>query len=690
MEEKLDAELVRLARTNNKYAFHQLIERYQMMAYCLALRLCSEEETAREIVQEATLQAYLSLDHLQDEARFKSWFYGIVLNVYRNWMRSYGQKQTSSLDALSAFKNYESLFSDSPHDLYLDPQEIIEARELQRLVRESLHTLSLKNRQVAQLFYYEDMSIQQIACRLNITQGAVKNRLHKGREQLRSHLQSVYPELAYSAADKRKEELMIPVTLARVAQQQHRTTLILLDEQQQLALPLWFPPHKNTNPALLLMMSSTGVDKAPDTVNVIVDMLDALGGELTKVEIDALQGHILYALLHLRGPHGQQTLKAHLHDALALAVRLNSAFAVSEEVFNQRGIALKDMGVILDQQLDAMMELASNTSTPIKTSGDLAFTKNLSGWNLHLDREYTDYRLDKQTTYTGKPSLFINLQKSQGFIQLQHDDIQADPYRGQRIHLVAYLKTEDVQQASLCLGVSAPPLDPEEDLPAYYSTVNQQPIEDIQDWQRYELVIDVPDDAYSINPVFNMWRRGKVWLNGIHIEVVDKNTPLTGTQLMMQPYPLNLAFTQGLSFWQLEGEGAHTDYTSGVEQTIQGTLCAFLKAAVEQPQHAQSLHQTVFGKHYLGKRVRLSASIKTADVTQQASLFISTGDHAEDRTIQTLTGTTSWTSYTIEHDVPKQWGLSFSFGITLHGQGQLWLKDVHLEMLDEHKAEQAK
>src|SRR5581483_12322930 len=130
MEEKLDAELVRLARTNNKYAFHQLIERYQMMAHCLALRLCSEEETARELVQEATLQAYLSLDHLQDEARFKNWFYGIVLNVYRNWMRSFGQKQVSSLEALDTFRTYQPLFS---NDLFVDPQEIIEDRELRQL-----------------------------------------------------------------------------------------------------------------------------------------------------------------------------------------------------------------------------------------------------------------------------------------------------------------------------------------------------------------------------------------------------------------------------------------------------------------------------------------------------------------------------------------------------------------------------
>ncbi|GHP00122.1 hypothetical protein KSF_101690 [Reticulibacter mediterranei] len=56
--------------------------------------------------------------------------------------------------------------------------------------------LSPKNREVARLFYYEDLSIQEIARQKHLSLPAVKNRLYKSREQLRNYLQTRYPELA--------------------------------------------------------------------------------------------------------------------------------------------------------------------------------------------------------------------------------------------------------------------------------------------------------------------------------------------------------------------------------------------------------------------------------------------------------------------------------------------------------------
>ncbi len=101
MKEKSDAELVDLARTGDKHAFGILIERYQGISIRVALRMVANEEIARELVQDALLQAFLSLDHLREGARFRNWLYGIVLNVCRNHIRS--QKiEFFSLEALSA------------------------------------------------------------------------------------------------------------------------------------------------------------------------------------------------------------------------------------------------------------------------------------------------------------------------------------------------------------------------------------------------------------------------------------------------------------------------------------------------------------------------------------------------------------------------------------------------------------
>ena len=81
VEEKTDTELVALARQGDKDAFGQLAHRYQMITQRLAMRLIGQEDRAQELVQDAMLQAYLSLDQLHDAARFKGWLCGIVLNV---------------------------------------------------------------------------------------------------------------------------------------------------------------------------------------------------------------------------------------------------------------------------------------------------------------------------------------------------------------------------------------------------------------------------------------------------------------------------------------------------------------------------------------------------------------------------------------------------------------------------------
>ncbi|BAZ25152.1 group 4 sigma-70 RNA polymerase sigma factor G [Kalymmatonema gypsitolerans NIES-4073] len=87
MSQQSDLELIFLARQGNKAAFGRLVLRYQPMAQRIAKRMIGNEDLAQELVQDAMLQAYLSLEKLHDPKRFKSWLYGIVLNICPNNLR---------------------------------------------------------------------------------------------------------------------------------------------------------------------------------------------------------------------------------------------------------------------------------------------------------------------------------------------------------------------------------------------------------------------------------------------------------------------------------------------------------------------------------------------------------------------------------------------------------------------------
>jgi len=176
------------------------------MALALALRLIADQETARDPVQESWLQVYLSLETLRDETRFRSWFYGIVLNVCRSF-QSARTRNDLSLDALKDATPFLVL---APFGVFADPQELLEQKELHQAMLEALQVLSPKNRAVALLFYYEDASLQEIATKLHLSLAAVKGRLHKGRIQLQRHLMTDYPELERHLPEKRGMSLQGP------------------------------------------------------------------------------------------------------------------------------------------------------------------------------------------------------------------------------------------------------------------------------------------------------------------------------------------------------------------------------------------------------------------------------------------------------------------------------------------------
>src|SRR5690242_9001601 len=151
MQEETDAALVLRALADDTHAFPLLIERYQVMVLLIALRCIGDREIAHEMVQEAFLQAYLSLRRLRDPARFRSWLYGIILNLCRSWKRERA-KMPAMLD-LSRMPEQELLAA--------DPASLFEEQELRDALREAVEVLSPHNQTVVRLFYDEGWSIQE-------------------------------------------------------------------------------------------------------------------------------------------------------------------------------------------------------------------------------------------------------------------------------------------------------------------------------------------------------------------------------------------------------------------------------------------------------------------------------------------------------------------------------------------------
>lgn len=509
---------------------------------------------------------------------------------------------------------------------------------------------------------------------------------------------------------------MIPVKVARVLRQEKSCHMIfvLLDEQHQMALPLLFtdvrsplPDVRSTPDVSYDEINST----EPLTSDFIVHIIHALGGTIEEISIDALHEDLLYAHVRLHTNSASHTLKARLDDALLLALRLNCPLTVGEDVLYRMGVSLVGKGETQEKQIDAVIALMiwlplrisphpPVTFNSLLTSGtprNLDFTQALRGWMVFgypLNPKAYDIHFDSDITYSGKSTFAITLHDTEHsaqesvikdrIVSLTHEGFLATNYRGQRLHMTAFARAEGVKRANFHLAVIGPTIEPNTVRITQHMTSTQlHPIEGTSDWTAYELVIDVPENANSIQVSFSLEGHGKVWLDSIRFTAVDKTIPLTGTRIIPPPpHPQNLDFAHGLEFWHLTGTFPQ-DYAYIFDSVpFSDSLSSICIASMRpEPRGSIILQQTLNPLDYRGQRVRFSATIKLSDVEHQAALFISTGIAAnEEKVKRTFQGTSDWTEYDVILDIvnPNSY---INFGLILHGQGQVRLADARFEVL---------
>jgi len=364
MTNRADSELVALARCGDKDAFSQLIERYQLMAKRIAMGMIAREDIAWELVQEAILEAYLSLDHLRDDARFKGWFYGIILNVCRSYIREQ-KTDTFSLEAMMGGVRCDALAFPTAA---LDPQEVAEQRELHSIMLKAIQDLSAKDRLATLLFYYQQLSLREIAAILGVSVVAVKGRLYRAREQLRELLVSVYPDMKFATSREKGRKSMPKVTVAAVLERpdgKKGHVVVLLDEVGHRVLNIWIAPAE----ALTIGMGITEVSAPrPMTAHFMASLLRATDTKLEEVRIETLKDDVFYAVARFRHGDTLHELDARPSDAIALAVLMQSPIYVAEEILQRCGIALPEGKTVqIGMVREAVLKQVEETFQGIKS-----------------------------------------------------------------------------------------------------------------------------------------------------------------------------------------------------------------------------------------------------------------------------------------------------------------------------------
>jgi RNA polymerase sigma factor (sigma-70 family) len=369
--EKSDLELVKEARAGDKTAFEALVTRSEAKVRRLALNMTGNAEIAGELVQEAMLQAYLSLPLLRNEASFKSWFYGITLNVVRGYLRE--NKPARQFDTVPDHRQIAG------PDHY-DPSSLAEKRELYRRVLLAIGQLSPGNREAIRLYYFEELGLAQIATVLGISVTAVKGRLHKARQALKEQIVKSYPELAVPAPAaplkakqrpaKERKRPMVEVTISDVMLQKKigdmpHMVIILLDKAANRFVPVWVGQHEGEHIAVGLRQFPT---PRPMTYSFIEKILEATGAKLEEVRIDSLKNDTFYGIARLQVNEKNPEIDVRPSDALALAVRIGCPIYIHEEVFEKAGVPLANLEEKLGPDIEGMDSILNDLKIKLQSA----------------------------------------------------------------------------------------------------------------------------------------------------------------------------------------------------------------------------------------------------------------------------------------------------------------------------------
>lgn len=326
---------------------------------------------------------------------------------------------------------------------------------------------------------------------------------------------------------------------------------------------------------------------------------------------------------------------------------------------------------------------------------------------------------DEIEKYQGNASVKLasTVNTPEGF---SHFSQVIDPaiYRGKRIAISAYLKSQNVAEFS---GIWAR-IDSDKDRAIQFDNMSNRPVLGDTAWRMYTIVLDVPQNASSLSFGMLLKGVGTLWADQFAINIVSDEVQSTDlyagkrneadykeSRKELQQYneiigradPIVLANPSNLDF---NTELTHIDGAWQIAAPLVGKVNVgldhtqlyrdkpSLKYHVTDPDlYLGTLYQKIDAGNYTGKVIRLSSIFKTEKITSRAGIWVRIED-ANGKVIgfdnmdnQPLSGDQPWRRYAVILDVPEK-AQTIAFGGLVIGTGTMWFDSFKLESIGESQA----
>ena len=167
--------LIKAITNGDTKAYTQLVDRYKDLIYTLALRMLKHREEAEEAAQDTFIKVFKSLDKFKGDSKFSTWIYKVAYNTCLDTIKKNKKHLNNvTIDAYT-FNKLDTI--DNALDNMIN-------KERQTLIKQCIHKLPEDSSALLTLFYFEELSLDEISQIINVEANTVKVKLFRARKKL--------------------------------------------------------------------------------------------------------------------------------------------------------------------------------------------------------------------------------------------------------------------------------------------------------------------------------------------------------------------------------------------------------------------------------------------------------------------------------------------------------------------------
>ena len=174
MDDREEISHINRIKEGDSKSFSWVVDQYKDMVYTICLRMLTVEADAGDAAQEVFVKVYRSIGSFQEKSKFSTWIYRITYNHCISEIR----KRVKVIDLVDELPDNEANEGD------IGGLEMLSREERRRYLQMAIEALPETDATVITLFYYDELSLEEIAEVTGLSSGNIRIKLHRSRKKL--------------------------------------------------------------------------------------------------------------------------------------------------------------------------------------------------------------------------------------------------------------------------------------------------------------------------------------------------------------------------------------------------------------------------------------------------------------------------------------------------------------------------